>query len=61
MSLPELAELTGSKPFEVVFHPSAVRFRQEGLGVRARCERFDQRTAVRVPRRIEAMRCGEVV
>jgi len=61
MSLPELAELAGSKPFEVIFHSSAVRFRQEDLGVRARGERFDQRIAVRVPRRIEPMGCGEVV
>jgi len=45
----------------VVFHSSAVRFRQEDLGVRARGERFDQRTAVRVPRRVEPMGCGEVV
>ena len=61
MSLPEFAELAGSKPFEAVFHSTAVRFGEEDLGVRARSERFDQRIAVRVPSRIEPMGHGEVV
>ena len=61
MSLPEFAELAGSKPFEAVFHSTAVRFGEEDLRVRARSERFDQRIAVRVPSRIEPMGHGEVV
>src|SRR5256886_1725313 len=55
MSLPEFAELAGSKPFEAGFHSTAVRLRPEDLGLPARSERLDQPIAVRGPRRSAAM------
>ncbi len=61
MSLPQFPELPGSKTLEVVLHSAAFGLREKESCARKRSERFDQRGAVRIPRRIEAMGFGQIV
>src|SRR2546422_10130268 len=57
--LPQFPELPRPKPVELVRHPTPACLRHEALGPGERGERFDQRVAIRIPRRIDAVGLGK--
>ena len=61
MPLSQLPKLSRSKPFKVVFHSSALRLCQKRFHISERSKRFDQRSPIRIARRIEPVDLGQVM
>src|SRR5256712_7070258 len=58
---PQFPELPRPEPVELVRHPTPACLRHEVLGPGERGERFDQRVAIRIPRRIDAVGLGKAL